>query len=384
MTGNDPNATGKKPLSLLFSDDSTLIFARRMREELQKADSLRPVEMIHFTDENALSPRQLDQLLPEGPDCVMTGPDLAAALSTEGRDAIVTSRVYAALDEALRTLPERKSLNRPCVVAFLGGLDFFPEQGFVRRRSCDAVYLFPQSAILDFRRLIEPPEDRWQELGFGHPAALMPEATGGETSRDIFFFTQALSPSTKRGRVHMLRIMIALARAYPDRTIWIKLRHLPDENRNHLHRERHDYPALLNGMGPLPANLRLTDMTMEEALEQTGLGITCTSTAALDLVRAGRPCIVHLDFVDAYVDPLVPPMRRLFAASGLIIPLEDLLELRASPPDPDWLADMFCPRDLGRHVLDTIARFHAKDRSQIKDRPPVAAQQEQAEEGGHQ
>jgi len=363
---------GQKPLTLLFSDDSTLIFARRMREELQGADPRRPVEMTHFKDETALSSRQLDQLLPEGPDRVVTGADLAADLASPERDAIITSRVYGALDDALRVLPDRRSSPRPCVVAFLGGLDFFPEQGFQRRRFCDAVYLFPRSAVTVFRRAVAPPEDGWQELGFGHPAALMPEATDGDLPRDIFFFTQALSPATKRGRVHMLRVMIALARAYPNRTVWIKLRHLPDENRNHLHQERHDYPSLLAAMSPLPLNLRLTDMTMEEALEQTGLGITCTSTAALDLVRAGRPCMVHLDFVDAYVDPLVPPMRRLFAASRLITPLEDLLDLKATPHDPDWLADMFCPRDLGRRVLDTVARFHAADRSQIQDRPSVA------------
>jgi len=355
-----------KPIAILFSDDSTLIFALRMRNELHRAEPLRPVEMTFFTDENALSPRQLRQLLPEGPDRIVSGPELVTTLRNDRLAAIITSRVYRPLSVALKRPLNQRAIGRPCVVAFLGGLDFFPEQGFERRRFCDAVYLFPQSAILDCRRLNEPPEDRWQELGFGHPAALMPEATGEETPQDIFFFTQALSPSTKRGRVHMLRIMIALARAYPDRTVWIKLRHLPDENRNHLHQERHDYPALLKRMGPLPVNLRLTDMTMEEALEQAGLGITCTSTAAMDIVRAGRPCMVHLDYVDAYVDPLVPPMRRLFEASGLVTPLEDLLELRAGPPDLDWLADMFCPRDLGRRVLDTIARFHAANRSQIK------------------
>ena len=114
-------------------------------------------------------------------------------------------------------------------------------------------------------------------------------------------------------------------------------------------------------LGPLPANLLLTDITMEEALETAALGITCTSTAAMDVLRAGLPCMVYLDFVDAYRDGLVEPMRGLFEGSNLITSTQDVLALNHHTPDPAWMESVFCPRDLGARVLDTVARFHDRD-----------------------
>jgi hypothetical protein len=109
-----------------------------------------------------------------------------------------------------------------------------------------------------------------------------------------------------------------------------------------------------------PDNLKTTVCTMEEALETAALGITCTSTASADLLRSGVPCMVHLDYVDNYLDPLIAPMRNLFENSGLITSLEDMLNLRAPTPNKEWIEDMFCPDDLGTRVLDLIERFEER------------------------
>jgi len=71
--------------------------------------------------------------------------------------------------------------------------------------------------------------------------------------------------------------------------------------------------------------------------------------------------MVYLDFVDAYRDPLVPPMRKMFQGSGVITSTEDLLNLKPGTLNPQWLEDMFCPDDLGARVLETLDRFHARD-----------------------
>jgi len=353
----------RRPIVILFSDDSTLIFARRMREVLQAAEPDCLVEMAWFTDESALSYRQITQLLPQGPDRVLGGKQLVSLMRDPSVSAIFTSRVYRAMQRPLNSPVARWSGNRPCILSFLGGLDFFPAQGFARRRNCDAVYLFPRAAIDAYREQVGQSTQGWQETGFGHPSVIRPAGPPADLAerRDIYFFTQALSPSTLRGRLHMLRVMAAIARANPERRVFIKLRHLPSENRRHLHLEKHDYPGLMERLGPLPSNLLLTDITMEEALETAALGITCTSTAAMDLLRAGLPAMVYLDFVDAYRDPLVPPMRKMFQGSGIITSTEDLLHLKPGALNPQWLEDMFCPDDLGARVLKTVDRFHARD-----------------------
>ncbi|MCG7630338.1 hypothetical protein MHM88_21255 [Epibacterium sp. MM17-32] len=355
-----------RPVLLLFSDDSTLFFARRMRACLQASNPDQKVEMGWVVAENALSYRQMAQLLPEGPDLALHGKSAFEDLFlAQSHKAILTSRVYNALGGQLRRTVMHVTADRPCVIAFLGGLDFFPENGYYHRRHCDGVFLFPHSELQVFEQQASTwPNRMWQEVGFGHPAFLTPEplpANALETRRDIYFFTQALSPSTRRGRMHMLQAMAALARANPDHTVWVKLRHLPDENQQHLHLEKHDYPSLMAALPNRPDNLKITACTMDEALSTAALGITCTSTAAIDVVRSGVPCMVHLDFVDSYLDPLVAPMRKLWSESGLITSLEDMLHRRTQPPNPQWVEHMFCPRDLGTRVLEVVKKF--------KDRP---------------
>lgn len=387
---------GPRPRILLpYADDSTLFFAHRMRGLLSELPDPPEVVTAWYMPEWALSYRQLRQFEPDGADRSLTGPQFVAAILGDEFDGVLASRVFRPLLDVLRRPERHHSPGRAAIGTFLGGLDFFPREGFANRRAADLVYLFPRSLIGEFEAGQTGPEEGpegWQRVGFGHPAFLRPEARGPipdrgaprtlasraadpargrpggaaplppvpmEQRTDVFFFAQALSPATKSGRRFVLRSLAAIARANPDRDVWIKLRHLPGENAAHKHRELHDYPSLMTGED-WPANLRLTACTMDEALESAAIGITCTSTAAIDLVRDGVPTLVWLDYPGHRFDALVPPMRRLFAGSGLVRPLQDVLHLRSAPPDPAWVKDMFCPRDLGARVLSDIAEFHAR------------------------
>jgi len=151
-------------------------------------------------------------------------------------------------------------------------------------------------------------------------------------------------------------MLAAIARRHVDRDVYIKLRHLPDENKDHLHREKFSYPQIIEDWPePLPANLKLTACTMDEAISRAGIGVTCTSTAAIDLLRSGLPTLITLDYVEHYLDPMAEQMERLFKGSGLIAPLDEVLNLKVRAPVESWLNNMLCPRDLGAKVLEAIA-----------------------------
>ncbi|RBW50301.1 hypothetical protein DS909_22035 [Phaeobacter gallaeciensis] len=355
--------TRPRRILILFGDDSTLFFATRMRALLQAADSTAKVVLGCFKDEMALSPRQLDLHIPKGDYQLLDLPELNRAACSADLDAIIVCKVPRALTLLLQDPAYRDLAHRPRIMAFLPGLDFFPDRGMRNRLYCDSVYLFPESFVPRFKALQAeqlPAQDmggsvKVRHVGFGHPACLRPEHDIPQTlpEGDIYFFGQALSPLTRRGRVHLLQVMAAIARKNPDRTVWIKLRHLPEENATHVHRERFSYPSLMSAIAA-PDNLRLTACDMDTALAQAALGIVCTSTAAMDLIRAGVPTMVHLDYVDNYVDTLVPPMRDLFADSNLIVSLEGLLHLRYRAPNRIWVESMFCDHDLGLRVLDDI------------------------------
>ena len=115
----------------------------------------------------------------------------------------------------------------------------------------------------------------------------------------------------------------------------------------------------------------MTASRMDEVLARAAIGITCTSTAAVDLVRAGVPAMVYLDYVENYLDPLVRPMREIFRESGLIAPLEQVLALEPKSPDPAWIETMFTPREaLATGVLEAIERFRRRPVAVSRVLPP--------------
>lgn len=344
---------------LPFVDDSTLFFALRMRDVLSGLHC-HPV-LTWVADDPALSQRQLLAHLPYGPDAVVRAAVFRDPAHLPGIDAIVTSRLFGPLRDMVRRRDVMWRGDRPVVLAFQGGLDFAPETGFRNRAHADAIWVVPQDDMDACRAAVAGIAPPWQHIAFGHPAFLRPDpVVMPRPSRDLWFFAQAISPVSRRGRMHMLRLLAALARADATRTVWVKLRHLPGENGRHLHRERWDYPGLLATLRDPPRNLCLSDVPMDEALSRAGLGLTCTSTAAADLIREGVPTQVYLDYEENYLDPLMPGMRRLFGDSGVVSTLDDVLSGTFRQPDPAWIARMFCPPDLGARVLDCIADLRAR------------------------
>lgn len=359
-------------LLLPFIDDSTLFFAIRMRDLLRPLDC--QIDLAWLTDKTALSQRQLAENLPEGPDLVITNPAFKTPRNFDGYDAIVTSRIYGPLRDMMKRVPVKMSADRPVVVSFQGGLDFTPLKGFANRETADAVFIVPASDIPKFHEFAKSQNFGWQHVEFGHPSFIRPATLQRDSTsaRDIYFFAQAISPISLKARRHIVDVLCVLAKRNPDRDVYIKLRHLPGENKGHLHLEKYNYPDLLRKYFPsAPPNLKVTACTMDEALERSFIGITCTSTAAIDLVRAGVPTQVYLDYVENYMDPLHPPMRQLFESSNLIASLTEVMEGVTRTPDQAWLEDMFCPDDLGNKVLSAINSVRQNAMRVTRTIPPL-------------
>ncbi|AVX06125.1 hypothetical protein MXMO3_03622 (plasmid) [Maritalea myrionectae] len=347
-------------ITILFSDDSTLIFANRIRDILKSKNNNASINLAWYLPENALSYRQLKQLLPAGPNFCISKDEVDSFLEHEGCDAIITSRVYAPIRAKLSSPEYRYRSGRPCIISFLGGLDLSPKRGFKNRIFCDGVYLIPKSALDQYRREISNDSFSWQDVQFGHPSFLLPKKQPSsrlDSQKSIYFFAQALSPSTKAGRLHLLKLMAAVAHNNPERKVFIKLRHLPNENKKHLHKEKHSYQDLYNELKHKPENLLVSNATMEQALDDASLGITCTSTAAIDLVSAGVPCMIYLDYIDYFLDPLNEPMRCFFRDSNLICSLEEIINLQYSKPNQRWMEQTLCGPEITEQIFETIVAF---------------------------
>ncbi len=338
-------------------DDTTLMFAGSMRQLLRAAGIPHHIALI---EGGHLSDRQRAQYLPEGPDLTLPSSAMGDPSALSNYDALVINRLPWNLKQMLEHARGISPMGRPVVVSFQTGLDLTPDIGLANRRDVDVAFLTPRSRLGRFRR--DFPRAPHQRVAFGHPAFRRPgpPAPRPEATDDVYFFAQAISPATLGARLHMLDILIAMARTRPDRNVWIKLRHRPDENRDHVHRERWSYPELLAKHRPdAPPNLRVTDCTMAEAMALAGRGLACTSTAVVELIRAGVPVHVHVDYVENYLDPLAAPMAELFAQSGLIASLDEVLDGVTRPPSQAWLEDFFCEDDLAETMLREIAAVRA-------------------------
>jgi hypothetical protein len=315
-------------------------------------------ETAWLVERSNLSARQLSSSLPQGLDMMLKNRIFKDLEAFADYDLILTSRLFPPLRDMLR-----HRADRPAVLAFQGGLDFDPERGFFNRRNADGVFLVPESGVNAYHDWAEAAGyGGAQYVGFGHPTFLRPEGAARPSSGDVYFFAQAISPLSVRARVFILQMLAAIARANPARTVWLKLRHLPSENTAHLHREAYPYPSLMAAAGAegIP-NLKLTADPIETVLPNVGIGITCTSTAAVDLIREGVPTMLYLDYPEHYLDPLVPKMREMFDDSGLITPLEQVLQLAPAAPNPAWLSHLFCDRaDLVQQIYDAHAHFLAR------------------------
>lgn len=357
---------------LPFYDDSTLMFATRLRPMLESV-GIETVTLLE-TDKDGLSDRQREMLLPEGPDMRAESSIFGDSAMTSF-DAVVTSLGGKEIRTLLKKREFRDWEDRPAFVSFNAGLDFTPERGIEHRRNYDIVFL---NNIHHARRFLERHgQHEWRYVSFGHPYFTIPEqyVANDPTRRDIYFFAQSISPSTLESRRFIADMLVTLANLHCDRTIYLKLRHLPGENDRHLHRELFDYPWLLERyfQNSIPQNLILTACSMSEALKTAGICITCTSTAAMDCISAGLPTLVYTDYPENYRDPLAGCMAEEFAESRLLASLPQVMDLSVKEPDEKWLAARFRTGNFLGELKSAVAAF--KTRTRIE--PPEILRQEE-------
>ena len=347
---------------LPFHDDSTLMFASKIsRRLLADKHEVSFLQIVEESKDSTISERQASQLLPGQDFEAVSQQEFKSRIEREPFDAVVVSAVLRPLEELLEDADFIRRSTRPCIVGFLRGIDLTPKRGFRNRKALDVVFLFRQSHIEQFEAL--HPSERWRRTSFGHPYSQMPKEDAALDSRkDVVFFAQSICPFTLRSRVFMVDLLNTLAYRHPERSVLLKLRHLPKENSNHLHKEHYDYVSIVRDYFAKKApNLELVSCTMEEALKTAAFTLTCTSTAVIDSVSAGVPSMLYLDYPENYADKYAEMMRREFLDSGLIVGIPRIMRLEAPRPRSDWVADLFRnPDELYGDLYDLIHAFHQR------------------------
>lgn len=340
---------------LPFYDDSTLLFAAKMKEQLSLAgSSCSTYYMAHTRDAADISERQMKINLEKGPD-ILADERVISADSVAGYDAVIVCKVTKELRALVDESKYMAGNNRPCFIAFQPGLEFTPEKGIHNRRNFDVLFLNNQDDVDKHGASVGG--QRRTQVGWGHPYFMKPTRLLDDAGGEIYFFAQAISPKSYNGRLHVAEVLKAIALANPERKLVVKLRHLPTENTVHVHKEEYNYPDLFEDLWDVPDNIEFSACSMKEALSRASIAITCTSTAAMDSISAGIPTIVYVDYVENYKDRMATQMRRIFSESGLVLPLKSVLYLDSVKPKKSWLERHFRDHTLFEELQNTVSAF---------------------------
>jgi len=340
---------------LPFHDDSTLLFAAKLMRFMSAYPiELVPVEVFERPELGTqLSDRQINMLIEGGASHQQLLPErLTDPTYLETFDAVIVAKAPTPLRHLLTDPAYRARKNRPKFPGVPDGYRIHAEAWSGQPKALRYSLVNRTSDVSAFENVRG--RESTQHVAVGHPYFLRPAHFRTGEIRSIYFFVQAISPKTFNGRLHMLRLLVELAKRHPDKSVAIKLRHRPNENLIHVHPEEYSYQWLAdNIIGELPENLVFSDVSMDEALADADCCLTCTSTAAMDFISAGLPTMVYLDYVECYADPLNTPMADLFADSNVVSSLEDVLSLNVRKPSPLWIDDNFCS---AQELEDEICR----------------------------
>lgn len=259
--------------------------------------------------------------------------DLARLLTERAPDAVLVAargpvvRVLIGLVAALDP--------RPVIVSGLPGISIpATTAGMIHRLQCDLFVLHSTREVREFGRLAErrglSHRFALASLPFAAARANAPRAGG----TDLVFASQAIVPRERAERLRVARLLLAAARADPDRRVVVKERAVAGEHQTHA--QKYSYPDLLRSLGPLPPNLVVSTEPMGRALESAEGLVTISSTAAIEAIARGIPVIALDTF--GVADTLINPV---FVGSGLLAGEAAVVRRRFRHPDPAWCADNY-------------------------------------------
>lgn len=236
--------------------------------------------------------------------------------------------VRAALDALIADTPDR-----PVVVSGLPGLSYpVFSLGLRFRRGVDLYVLHSRREVRAFTEIAER-----LEIPHRFALATLPFTGPGDSDRPrdrVVFAAQAKVPALRRQRTWLLEQLAETARQHPQWTVVIKVRGVADEPQTH--DESYPYDVLLGQVADRPANLVLESGSMREHLARAIALVSVSSTALLEAIAAGVPCLALTDFgIDQQ------HINTVFLDSGVLGSSDELVAGQFRTPKAEWLDDNY-------------------------------------------
>ena len=236
-----------------------------------------------------------------------------------------------------------RSATRPALVSGIPGMALPATLRALRFRArCDVFITHSARERTEYRANVDA-------LGLDTVVALsplpfLPAAPGGPMLplRRVVFAPQAKVPAARVQRERILVALEALARRRPDVDVVVKLRAVAGERQTHNEALPYDdlWADLVREQRVGGGSVRFATGPLADQLGAGTALTTVSSTAALESIAAGLPTLVLEDFgVNERM------LNAVFASSGCLGTLDDLIDARFSCASPEWTASNYLHDD---------------------------------------
>lgn len=245
--------------------------------------------------------------------------------------------------------------RRTALISALPGVAYpATQKGWNYRRAGDAFICHSHAEARDFSYMTE--------LYEGHQPTIMvsklpflnstgfPPVQHQQISR-LVFAPQAKVPETEEQRESILLALEKASQMNPGLEVVVKLRAKAGEPQTHM--EAFPFDSLFDNLQAQnlishESRIRFDTGSMSEALVPGSALVTVSSTAALESIDRGLPTMVLSDFgVNTQM------INTVFAASGVIGDLNDVVALNFGEPNKAWLRENYFHR-MDRSFLQSL------------------------------
>ncbi len=155
--------------------------------------------------------------------------------------------------------------------------------------------------------------------------------------KNLLFAGQPTVPESLTERTCVVHFLIEYCEKYPDRNVYLKPRHRP--NQDSVHKTLFHYQRIMESISKkrtLPPNLQLTYESILHLLDRVDFCLTVSSTAAFEAVNKGVNVGFLMDFGvrEDYG-------TTYFASSGCAVNFNSLLADKQIKPNLSWWSDRY-------------------------------------------
>jgi hypothetical protein len=369
-------------------DDTTIFMAESFLRECEARGLRTTLGLVYSTDRvyfeiepgvfqkrrllrPHVSERQIAALRERAKDFVVIG-DQELGKAAALYDVVLLSKLPKRAVSALEELERGGACGGPVLVAFSSGLDSSPRHTLLNRSYADILQA-NSPAHLERLRKAAPALWRPPTFGVGHPffARRKPlTLPRWEQIKTIYFLHQSIWPSNPVTRREVYRFIQELALAHPDKHIKLKLRHLPQENRDNVNQEKYP-PSEYWGGQQLPANLSFDTRSFSETLESADLYVSLSSSGIVEGLVHGKLGLFVEGFPGEEQDEESRQIISQFRGSGLVVDRVELLAGRLPAVNTQELDRQVAHADYFDELLDACRalRQSKKFRARVNRAP---------------